>query len=573
MRTWSFDGFSYILLQSGVDRDNFRLKISGIINKFASSTVTECKVDIQPLNRMHLYALNGTGPIVYVYIFSIIALIVLLIACINFMNLSTAKSSIRMEEIGVRKVFGAKRNNLIIQFLSESIMLSFIALIFAIILVFLLLPGFNNITSKQIEFNLTRDFSMLIWLLVVTLLTGLLSGSYPSFYLSSFKPVEVLKGKKQKGIKNDIFRKTLIVSQFTAAIVLLISTITIYGQLSFIRSKDLGFSKEHIITVRMNGDIREKYSSIKEKLLKNTNILNITAASSLPLNINNISGFYWEGSNPEKFVDLNFVCVDYDYFETFKMKMVKGRSFSRKYSADIQNYIINESAAELIGFEEPVGKMFAMWDTRGQVVGVVKDFHGTSLHNEIPPIVFLIYNNLPYSNMFVKLNSENMPQTIAVIRNTFKAFEPDFLFQYTFLDENFTGQYAGENRIGSLLTYFTLLAIFIGCLGLFGLSTFMVERRTKEIAIRKVLGSSISKIIGIISREFISLIILSNILAGFIAYYVMNKWLQNFAYKTNMGPGIFVSSAVIVLIIALVTVSFQAIKASTANPIDSLRNE
>ena len=573
MQTWSFDGMSFILLKKGVDLKNYRKKISGTINKYGSDSVSPCKVDLQPLNRMHLYSLNGTDPVIYVYTFTLISFIVLLIACINFMNLTTAKSTTRMNEIGMRKVFGANRNNVIRQFLSESILLSIIALFIAVILIYILLPSFNNIVSKKLQFNLTKDISILTGLIFITILTGLVAGSYPSFYLSSFRPAAVIKGKRHKGEKNAIFRKILIIIQFTAVVVLLISTLTIYNQISFILSKNLGFSKENIVTIPMNRNIRGKYQEIKKELLRNNNILNVTAASSTPLNIGNVSGFYWEGKTSDQWTDINFASVDYDYFETFNMEFVMGRSFSKDHSDDIRNYIINESAAKLTGFSEPIGKKFAMWSTVGKIVGVVKDFHSTSLRNKIPPLVFLVYNNLPYFNMFVRINSSDTPGTIETIKNTFKSFDPQFLFQHTFLEENLRIQYLSEERIGSILKYFTVLAVSIGCLGLFGLSAFMAERRKKEIAVRKVLGSPVSKILGLISREFILLIIISNILAGFTAYKIMNKWLLSFAYKINIGIDIFLISGVISLTIALITVSYFSIKAAYKNPVDTLKYE
>lgn len=573
MQTWSFDGMSFILLKKDVDLENYRKKISGTINKYGSNLVSPCKVDLQPLNRMHLYSLNGTDPVIYVYTFTLISFIVLLIACINFMNLTTAKSSTRMNEIGMRKVFGANRNNIIRQFLSESVMLSIFALFIAVILVYILLPSFNNIVSKQLKFNLIKDISALTGLVFITLVTGLVAGSYPSFYLSSFNPSAVIKGKSQKGEKNAFFRKTLIIVQFTAVVVLLISTLTIYNQISFIQSKNLGFNRKNIINIPINRNIRGKYQEIKKELLKNNNILNVTAASSIPLDIGNVSGFYWEGKTSDQWTDLNFACIDYDYFETFNMEFVKGRSFSKNHSDDIRNYIINESAAKLTGFNEPVGKKFAMWSTVGEIVGVVKDFHSTSLRNKIPPLVFLVYNNLPYFNMFVRIKSSEVQGTIETIKNTFKTFDPEFLFQYTFLEENFRKQYINEERIGSILKYFSILAISIGCLGLFGLSAFMAERRKKEIAVRKVLGSPVSKILGLISGEFVLLVMISNILAGFIAYKIMAKWLLSFTYKINIGINVFLISGVISIMIALITVSYFSLKAACKNPVDSLKYE
>lgn len=572
-RTWSADCASYILLQRDADPEDVRRKIYGTINKYDTRTNVQYYVGIQPLKEIHLYALTGTDPIVYVYIFSLIAVIVLLIACINFMNLSTARSSARAKEVGMRKVVGAARTDVIRQFFSESVILSFIALVVAVFLVYLFLPTFNTMASKQLTLDLTKNIFWALSLILIAFLTGIISGIYPALFLSAFQPVRILKGFHGRGAKTNVLRKTLIIIQFTAAIVLIISTAIIYRQIHYIRTRDLGFDREHILTIRTNREIRNSYEVLREEFLKNKDVLNVTAASSIPLSIGNNNPVYWEGRSAEEYVSMNFVCVDYDYFETFNMKMAHGRSFSREYSTDIQNYIINEAALKLTGYEEPVGRMFSMWTDEGEIIGVVKDFHGTSLHNEIRPIVFVLYQNLPYFYIYVKIRPINIPGTIDFLENTMRTIVPGYPFRYTFLDEYFNRQYNREDRIGNIIKYFTFLAIFISCLGLLGLVSFMAERRTKEIAIRKVLGATNTSIVGILSKEFAVLIAMANAIAWPLSYYFMNRWIHGFAFHTNIGLWLFVTAGIVALLLALLTVSYQAIKAARANPVDCLKYE
>lgn len=520
-----------------------------------------------------MYALSGTDPIIYLYIFSSIAIIVLLIACINFMNLSTAGSAVRIREIGLRKIFGAVRRDLIKQFLGESIFLALIALMFAVILVYLFLPIFNNLALKQLKFDILGDYSILITLIIISLITGLVSGSYPAFYFSSLQPANVLKGGRHGVYKRNLLRRTLTIIQFIAAIVLMISTSTIYRQMNYISTKDLGFTREHILTIPMNRERRNNYDIIKQELLLNKDILNVTAASNIPLGIDNSNPVYWEGRSSEQYVPMNFVCLDYDYFETFNMKMVYGRSFSKKFPTDRKNYIINEAALKLTGYKDPVGKMFSMWEAEGQIVGVVKDFHATSLHNEIEPIVFVLYKNMPYFYLLVKINSANLQGAIKFLKSTVEKFSPGYPVNYKFLDEYFARQYWRDERIGNILKYFTFLAIFISCLGLSGLAAFMTARRSKEIAIRKVLGASIPNVTGILLREFVILVFCANIIAWPLAYYFMSKWIQNFAFHPGLTLWLFVIAGTIALVIALFTVGYKTLRAAAANPVDKLRNE
>jgi putative ABC transport system permease protein len=572
--TWSRDVSSYVLLQSQADPIEVENKISETIIKYDRRYDTKLYVGLFPVRKIHLYSFYRTDPILYVYVFSAIAVIVLLIACINFMNLTTARSSIRVNEIGIRKVCGGDRKDLIKQFLGESMGLVLIALIGAVVLVYLILPGFNSLAAKQLEFNILNNGTLLAGLMLLAVFVGLASGSYPALYFSSFQPDRVLKNTFQTGSSRNSLRKTLIVTQFTASILLIIATATIYKQIQYIQSKDLGFSKDQILVVRAaRQQLMTNYNTVKERLLANPDILHVSAASSIPLNVNNNNPVYWEGRGPDSYVRMNYVCVDYDYFETFDMEMSYGRSFSREYPTDQENYIVNEAALKLTGYQDPIGKMFSMWEKEGAIVGVVKDFHGTSLHNDIRPVVFVMYQNLPYSNWFIKIRGSRIAESMDFVKKTIAAVAPGYPVEPGFLDEHFQRQYINEGRLGKILTSFTGLAIFISCLGLFGLAAFLAARRSKEIAIRKVLGASIWGVMRILSREFIVLIVLANIIAWPLGLFVMSRWMRNFSYHTSIGLGVFIAAGMAALAIALLTISYQTFRAATANPADRLRNE
>jgi putative ABC transport system permease protein len=573
LQTWSADCASYLLLHRDVNADEFGRKIKDTINKHRGENMYKLYVGLQPLKKIHLYSLYGTDPVVYVYLFSAVAVIVLLIAGINFVNLSTARSSKRAKEVGMRKVIGATRKDVLRQFFGESVLLAVFALVMAVLLVYLALPAFNSLAEKQLSLNFTQNFEILVGILLIAVLTGVLSGIYPALFLSSFQPVSALKNTAARGSKGGRFRKSLIVIQFTASIVLIVSTTVVFKQMQFIRSIDLGFNREQIVAIRTSRELRRNYQAVKQELLKDSRVQNVTAASSIPLNVNNNNPVYWEGRTAESPVQMNFACVDYDYFETFDMKMAHGRRFSKDFPTDRGNYIINEAALKLTGFQDPVGKMFSMGQNEGELIGVVKDFHGTSLHNDIRPIVFCLYQNLPYFNMFVKISSAGIPETIANIKKTINKFDPNFIFAFSFLDEEFNRQYRNEERLGQIFNYFTFLAIFVSCLGLFGLASFTAEQKTKEIAVRKVLGASVSKIVGMLSREFLILVGMANVIAWPLAYILMKNWIRSYSYHTHIHIWMFFGAGIIALLIALLTVSYQSIKAASKNPVESLKYE
>jgi len=576
MQSWSMDCPSYVLLSEGANFKEVVSKISDSIDRYDKREIYDCTVGLQPLDKIHLYSFSGTDPILYVYIFIAVAILVLLIASINFMNLSTARSALRTKEIGIRKVIGAKRSDVIKQFFSESVILSFIALAAAVLLVLLLLPPFNTITEKQLEFDIFFcDVNIGLGILLIALVTGVLSGIYPALFLSSFQAASILKSRIVKGGRGNSFRRSLIIFQFSAAVCLIISTAVILKQINYIRTKNLGFNRDNIVIVNLDDELLSQYETLKQELLTYENIVNVSAACNLPLNTTNNDNVRWEGMESDKRIMFNFVSVDYDYFETLEMEMSYGRSFSKEHPTDADNYIINETALKMTGYENPIGRSFTVWKGEGTIIGVVKDFHGTSLHNQIKPTFFMMqeYEVLPKRRMIIRLNSNHIPASIDYIKDRAIQLSPDFIFNFRFLDDYFNQVYTNEQNMQKLIEYFTILAIFISCLGLIGLASFMAEQRTKEIAIRKVLGAKTLGVIIKLSKEFVILVLTANVFAWPIAYYFMNGWIKSFSYRTNIGILVFVLSAVSAIGIALLTVSFQAFKAANANPVDCLKHE
>jgi len=576
--------YTYVLLQKNWSYKELSEKIVGII-KSHSPTAIET-LYLQPLSQIHLYALEGGGLISYVYIFSALAFFILLIACINFMNLSTARSAKRFKEIGIKKVVGSSRIQLIKQFLSESILLSLVAFACAVLLVELLLPVINSLLGIQLKIHFSGG--LFLSLAGIAIITGIISGSYPAFFLSSFNPVAVLKGHlsltpfKQRGARKDssgfsrssIFRRILVVTQFSLSIIFIVCALVVYSQLSFIKKRDLGFSKEHIVHLRMRGELRQKYEEIKNELLKNSNILNVTVTDRTPVMwSNSTDDVSWEGKRADEKIGIGVRMVDYDYLKTFQMEMAQGRFFSKEFPTDAtEGYIVNEAAVKAMGMKSPLEKRFSLWDRNGKIIGVIKDFHTESLHNEIGPFVLLIWPDW-YGWMSVKLKSDNVSSALGFLENKIKEFVLGYPLEYQFLDVEIDNLYKTEQLTGKIIIYITLLALFISCLGLFGLASFTAEQRTKEIGIRKALGASVSGIVVLLSREFTKWVVIASLIAWPIAYFAMNKWLQNFVYRTSIGWWTFILAGVLALVIALFTVSYQSIKAALANPVDSLRYE
>ena len=569
---WSY--YTYILLhpesQGIADvrlTEYYQSHVSGFEN---------VQMHLLPLKDIHLrsHAVGGIGAdgdIKYVYVFSLIALFVLLIACINFMNLSTAKSGIRAKEIGMRKVVGALRRDIARQFLGESILQTFISLFFASALVVALLPLFNRITAKELSLNLMGNLFLYLGLLGIAAFTGVVSGSYPALFLSSFHPVAVLKGLRGSQTKTRVvFRKALVITQFSLTIIMIIGTIIVYSQIKFMRDKKLGFNQEHMVVLSLTRSLYEKYDAFKQEILQNPGVLEATGASHWQFH--GTRSDLWRGDSADKNVRVFINNVDEDYLKTFNMEMVKGRFFSREFSDDKDNFVLNETAVEAMGLEDPVGKPLPITRREGTVVGVIKDFHFQTLHQRIGALC-LIAPGSGFRYLFARVNPQNLEGTIRIMQKAWEKFESHYPFHYQFFDEDFDSLYRSEQRIGTIVRYFSVLAVFISCLGLFGLAAFMAEQRTKEIGIRMVLGASFVEIVALLSKEFIKWVLAANVIAWPLAYFVMNKWLQNFAYRTEIGMGVFLASAALALGIALLTVSFQSVKAAAANPVDSLRYE
>jgi len=573
--SWSYEARTYALLEKDVSLPDFADKISGFVMEHDKRTKQKVVLHIQPLSKVHLYSLNGPDPVIYVYIFSTIAVAILIIACINFINLSTARSNTRAKEIGMRKVVGAERADIIKQFIGESMILSAVALLVALGMVYLFLPAFNNLAEKQLTLNIAGNVSTMFLLPGIILFTGLASGSYPAFMLSSFKPVNMLRrGKLQSGSGGFVLRRILVVGQFAATIVLIIGTIIMYKQLNYIMNKDIGLDRDHVLAISMNGELRESYKSFKNEIKQFPNVLNVSAARRIPTNIGHVNPVYWEGKGPEDYVTMTDASVDYDYFETLGMQIIQGRSFSEEYATDRENYVLNEEALRVTGLESPIGKMFSCWEDEGKIIGIVKNFHTRSLHSEIGPVIFtLSQRHGPHNYIFVKIRQDDISGTIASLEKKAAEFAPNDLFEYSFLDDEFNRQYVNDQRRGDIYKYFTYLAIFISCLGLFGMASFTAEQRTKEIGIRKVLGASTPNIIILISKDFLVLLFVSNVIAWPIAYYLMDKLLNNYAYRTSIAAWVFIASGMMAVCIALLTVCIKIVKVAHSNPVDSLRYE
>lgn len=572
--SWSWEVRTYLLLQKNTAWKEFGQRISGFVNEHDKRTDQEVILHLHPLSQIHLYATNGTDPIIYIYIFLTIAFAIMIIACINFVNLTTARSNKRAKEIGLRKVVGAEKAHIIRQFMGESTVMSLLALLLAVCLVYLLLPAFNGLADKQLSLDIGGGVKTVFVLVGISLLTGLLSGSYPALLLSSYRPTTTLKGEHQAGLGGYVLRKVLVVSQFTATIVLIIGTILMYKQLNYIRNKDIGLDRDHVVAVNMDDELRDNYRALKEKLKRNPQILNVTAARRIPTNIGHMNPVYWEGRGPGDYVTMADACVEFDYFKTMGMKVIQGRAFSEEYATDRENYVLTEEAARITQLESPVGKMFSIWEDEGKIIGIVKNFHSRSLHSEIGPVVFTMsQRHGRYQYIFVKLNPENVPASMKYLEQNVREFSPNGIFEYQFLDDAFDGQYRSDQRRGSIYRYFSLIAIFISCLGLFGMASFTSEQRTKEIGIRKVVGASVRQIITLISKDFLMLLLVSNLIAWPLAYILMNRLLNSYAYRTGISLWVFVVSGVASVAIALLSVSIRIAKAACADPIESIRYE
>ena len=567
---------TYVQLKENVTLSQANEKVFGFIRTKSPKSTTD--LVLRPLSQIHLHAYFGyektMGAIQYVYIFSIIAFFVLLIACINFMNLSTARSAKRAREVGMRKVVGALKTHLIRQFYGESLLFAVIALIFAVLLVTLLLPAFSSLAGKDLSWNVTGISNILLGILVITLFSGLVAGSYPALVLSSFQPVKVIRGAHRSKRGGIMFRRILVVLQFSLSILLIIGTVVVYKQLHYMKNVRLGWDKEHLLYIPLRADIQKSYQSLKDELIKDTRILGVTGTSQLPSYISsNSGGVDWEGKDPQQQVLIGFNFVDYDYIKTLDIEMTEGRAFSKEFPSDLsQTFIVNEEVVTLMGKESVVGERFHFMGVDGTIVGVMKNFHYQPVQNRIEPLAILVVPDY-IQYMLIRIPPENISASLKFIENTWNRIFPNYPFDYQFIDENFDRMYRAEERIGTLLKYFAFLAVLIACLGLFGLASFTAEQRTKEIGIRKVLGASVGQVTFLLCREFFLLVLLSNLIAWPLAYLAMEDWLNNYAYRTKAGIIVFLAAMLTALAVALLSVAFQAIKAALANPANALKYE
>ncbi len=536
-----------------------------------------------PLRKIHLHGntikfLSTTGDIKYIYIFGVVAIIILLIASINYTNLSTALSLKRDKEIGIKKVVGADRKHIIQQFFWETGILTIIALFFALFIVQLTLPVFSQLAGKTLTIPF-QSKQFLVGVIFITVFLSILSGFYPALFLSSFQPVRLLKSKLNTGFKNSSVKKLLVIFQFSLSIILIISTLVVYRQLVFFQSSRLGYNEENLICVKLKADISSNYDSFKNEMLRNPDIISLTRSEPVSdHSMTRTTSINWPMKNESQESHFWLLHVDYDFATTYQVNMQQGRFFSKEYSTDQTDaYVVNESAVKEIGFESPLNKEINVWGKNGKIVGVLKDFHFSTFHNKIEPMILQFPLKAQESGRYRLLTIRCQPGTmikcLREIQRIWCTRFPDVPFNYYFLDDNLNTLYQTEERMGTLFQYFTFLAIFIACLGLYGLILFSAEQKTKEIGIRKVLGATIQSIILLLSKEFIVLVISANIIAWPIAWFAMNKWLENFAYRINIGWWTFLLAGGIALVIALLTVSWQAIRAARANPVKALRYE
>ncbi len=580
---WSSAGFNtFIQIKGRTDIEKLNKQIAGIMSKQISGF--NRKLFLQPLTDIHLntdfaYDLPGIGDKKYIYIFSAIALFLILIACINYINLSTARVLKRSKEIGLRKILGSSRLHVVRQFFGESLIIVLLSFVIAVVLIEILLPFFNLVSGKALTINYF-DITSFSGITALLILVSLLSGGYPSLFLSSVKPVNALKNILRNGQKGSMFRMILVVFQFSLSIILIVGTVTVYYQLNYIKNKKLGFDKENILTFSAKGKFQQDYSTMKNELLNQSSILNVTAEDRILTNSKqSTTNIYWEGKEGKTDINIGYSYVDYNYFNMMEVKMKEGRNFSPDMSTDRDAFILNEEAVNQMKLKNPIRKRFVLNNKQGKIIGVIKNTNFRSLHYRVDPTAYMVLNN--YSELSFKYNGIIYVKTaagkthaaIAAIENIWKKVNPNLPFEYHFLDKTIDNQYVKEIQTGEIFGYFSLIAIFISCLGLYGLTLFTIENRTKEIGIRKTLGASVLSILKIFFEDYLKLILLSTIIACPLAWYAMNKWLGNFAYKISISWWLFALAGGIALLITLVTVSFQAIKAANANPVESLRYE
>ncbi len=583
--TWgNFGVYTYLLFPENFNTGPFELKLKEMYTNYMEQIFGPININVEyklePLTRIHLYSTNAgepepTGSITYVYIFGIIAVFLILIAAMNYMNLATARSTRRAREVGLRKVSGSRPGPLVLQFLTESVVFTIISLILSLTILLILLPKFNLLAGKSFDLHIVYSPVVIMSLFAVIIIVGILGGGYPAFFLSRFSPVTVLKGEITQGSAGSLFRKILVVIQFTVSVIMIICTMVVFRQLNYLKTMDQGFDQKNVLSLQLNSGMSSKYEVLKQLLLDNPGIRHVSATDTpvgdgsgkLLFNVETDQGMSRRG--------VNYAVVDHDFIKALGIKILTGRDFQRDMPSDtLKSVIVNETFVKRMNWAEPIGKKVEAGDTntlRARVVGVMKDYHQTGMYNEIESLLlaYRITNDVVY----IKLGDSDVRSTISFIETKWKEVFPDQPFIYTFLAERFNRQFEADEKRGFIFTLFTILAIFIACLGLFGLVSYTVEQRTKEIGIRKIFGADNITILKLIARDFFVLVTISIIIAFPVAYFFMNRWLDNYVYRSTPGPLLFILSAMLTIFITVITISFKAYQASVMNPANSIKTE
>lgn len=576
-KRWENSGpAAYVTLKEGTDIDKFDAKIKNYLGKYTKENIFT--LFTRPFSNGYLYGdyVNGVvsgGRIAYVKLFSLIAVFILLIACINFMNLSTARASRRLKEVGVKKAIGASRHSLVFQFLAEALCMAVLALIVATLMVVLFLPQFNLITGKQLVIHFTP--SLVLTALGIAVAAGLISGSYPAFYLSGFDPVGVLKGRLKTQVGELIARKGLVVFQFTISLVLIIAVVVIYRQVQYVQGQHVGYNKENVIYFDVEGNLQQNGQSFIAALKQLPGVVNASGMQGGMLESEkggSTFGISWPGKDEKEIVKFIYRGADFNLLQTMGIQVKEGRDFNAGFGGEDNKVIFNESAIKAMGLKHPVGTEVVFWGEKSTIIGVVKDFHMSSLHDPIQPMVFS-FSPEKANTILVKIKGDKLAEGIAEVERLYKQFNPGYIFGYKFLDDSYKAQYVGERRVAALSRYFAGLAILISCLGLFGLAAFNAEIRTKEMGIRKILGASVSNVVMLLSKDFIKLILMAIALAFPLSWWLMSRWLNNYAYHINIGVGVFFIAGVSIIVIAMLTIMYQSLKAAITNPVKSLKSE
>jgi putative ABC transport system permease protein len=578
-REWgNYNNRMYVKLREGVDLNDLNKKIGDVVKTHREEGKGDAThAFLYPIKDLHLYGNfeNGVstgGRIEYINIFGVVSLIVLILACINFMNLATARSLSRAKEVGIRKVIGAGRQSLIFQFISESLIITFISILCAVLLTELLLPTFNLLTGKFLIIDFANP---LYWIVgfAFLLFTGILAGFYPAFFISGFRPALVLKGKATTGEHTGFFRKSLVVFQFFLSIIMITGTIVIHRQINFIMTRNLGFDKENVLIYNLNQENYTQFQAIKTEALQYPEFVSITTCNQNPLNIgSSATGMQWEGKKEGEEIEFSHLWVTYDFIKTLGMDIAEGRDFSPELVSDSSSFLVNEAAVEAMGLEHPVGSKFGgFWIEDGKIIGVIKNFHSGSIYNPISPLIVLI-DSEPYQ-MYMRTAEGKTMEAIQQLEKIHKKFSPSYPFEYSFMNEHYDRMYKSEVIMSKLANFFALLAIVISCLGLVGLASLTAAQRVKEIGIRKVLGATISDVLLLLSKDYARLILIALIISIPVANYFITGWLEKFQFRIDLSWWTYLIAGGIVLIIALLSVSSQSLKAAITNPVDSLRSE